>query len=219
MNLGHIGRPLTVCIGVEKVTFGRWTRAVWLDLTAYAKRVLPNPLDEAAKVLERVTGVDAATIRRLCIEDQLEIKAAEKENRPPVQLATTYKQAADGLMERALEKASSYLTPGSAEMRTFIGSVEGGSQLFWLLLKQHHPEITVDDAYDVLGYVSQKAAFVEDGERDEKGNPVPITADFIYATAQGILPEKLKNGASPVGSKPPGNQHSSTSTGSPSISE
>ena len=145
--IDHVGREVTIEKFGKQWTFARWTRRVWVDLTNYAQKNLPNPLLEANAVLPQFTAQDAATLRELIKADMEEAKAAAAEGREPISLANGFRPASDMLVEKAMQRRSLYLESSSPEMKSFLGSIVGISYALYLLLREHHPDITEDDAY------------------------------------------------------------------------
>jgi hypothetical protein len=147
---GHIGREYKVTALGKEWTFSRWTRRVWVEFAAWAKKVLPDPITAALAAIEQATIRDAEIMRELTRKDAAEIAKAEKEQKPPVLMAGQYKPLSEILVNKAQELASSYLDFNSPQFRSILASPAGASYAMYLLLKPNHPDVTEDDAYDVM---------------------------------------------------------------------
>lgn len=150
MNADHIGRECTEIVNDKPLTFARCTRAVHTAFAEFARTLLPNPVDAVMANLDKLALKDAAVLRKLQTDDQAEIVKAKAEGREPVLLATQFKPFADVLTEQAVNKAATYLGFGSPEVTSVLKSSEGTSYMLYLLLRDHHPEMTPDAAFDVL---------------------------------------------------------------------
>jgi hypothetical protein len=88
----------------------------------------------------------AATI----IPDPLEVVKKHLKDFPPEQ--------ASRLVEIAGEKAVNYLQENSADVAALLQRVDGLGYLFYLLLRPHQPEVTLDEAFDVVVDLGLEAA-------------------------------------------------------------
>jgi len=182
-----IGRECTENAIGKEWTFSRWKRTVWIDLAAEAKRLMPNPITVAMAAIEEATLSDARVLAGLAAQDADEAKKAAEEKRQPVMMAPQYVPISSALTDRAYAAARRYLSPGSPEMMEFLESHEGASFLFYLLLKPKHPEITIDEAYDVYWDLG-----VNNGADGRK------TFWQIVNTCNGKSAVPAKNGESPA---------------------
>lgn len=148
--VSHIGREVTVSVMGQSWTFSRWTRKVWIALTDYAKGRVPNPLVEAHAVLPGYIIADAEAIRQLVIADEAEKVKAAEEGRLPVLMASKFSPSSDMLIQKSIDKRNLYMGFGSPELGAFMQSVDGMSFIFYLLLKPNHPDVTEDDAYEIM---------------------------------------------------------------------
>ncbi len=155
IRAAHVGRETTTEAFGVTWSFTRWTRAVWVKFAAWAKDFLPDPIEEVIKHIDKLAVKDAEVIRQVRLADQAEMAKAAAEGRPPVLLAAGYKEMASEFREKAIEQATCYLSFDSRQMASLTRSVPGASQLFYLLLKPNHPELTEDDAYEILIAVGQ----------------------------------------------------------------
>lgn len=64
----HVGREQTEQALGERWTFGRWDRAVWADFFAYARTVLPNPVEVAAKSIDKLPQPAAEFLVRCALD-------------------------------------------------------------------------------------------------------------------------------------------------------
>ncbi len=152
MALNHhfyIGRDVEESACGKRWTFSRFTRGVWIALGKEGKKLIPNPVEEAIEPARHATAVDAEIIRDLMVKDEAEGRAAQTEQRAPFYLMPGYRPLSETIVEKAYAVGRRYLSAGSPELQEFINSIEGGSHLFYLLLKPKHPDITEDVAYDV----------------------------------------------------------------------
>lgn len=145
----RIGRECVEHALGKEWTFSRFTRKVWVDLAQEAKRLMPNPIAVALDAIEAATATDVRVVTDLRIKDAAELGKAAAERRQPVLLADAYYPVSTAITDRAFAAAKRYLSAGSPEMSEFLNSHEGASYLFFLLLKPKHPDVTLEDAYDV----------------------------------------------------------------------
>ena len=158
-QVSHVGREITIEALGKTWRFGRWTRKIWVDFTSWAKSQLPDPIEATIKNIDKLVLKDAAIVRELQIQDQAEIERAKKENRQPVLMAPKYSQIAETLTSKALDKSASYLSFNSPEIESLLQSVPGSTYLFFLLLRQNHPDISEDEACEVFIGCSQEEVF------------------------------------------------------------
>ena len=151
---GHVGREISKEIAGETWTFARWDRQVWVDFAAWGKSFLPDPLEVAMRNMDQIVLKDAEAMRELQRRDEAEEKKARETGRPAVLMLPKYKQMAEYIVDKALEKAASYLSFNSPEMRSLINSAPGSAQVLFLLLKPHHPEISESQAFDLMQQMS-----------------------------------------------------------------
>lgn len=52
-------------------------------------------------------------------------------------------------VRHAIDRSAEYMSPGSPVVNQALGSLEGNVRLFWLLLREHQPGITEDEALAV----------------------------------------------------------------------
>lgn len=150
MNADHIGREVTETVLGKAWTFSRWDRAIHQEFSKWAQTMLPDPLEAVQRNLDKIALKDAAILRQLQIDDLAETKRAIEEKREAILLHKQYTPFADLLVQKALDKAGMYLGFGSPEVTSLINTAEGSTHLLFLLLKQHQPEVTPDQAYAVM---------------------------------------------------------------------
>jgi hypothetical protein len=183
----RIGRSCTESAIGKEWTFGRFTRKIWIDLADEGRKLLPNPVKEALAIIDEVTLRDAEIIRKLKIADGQEIERAKAEHRQPVLMSDSYVSMSTEILDRAYKATGRYLSAGSPELIQFIGSQEGGSHLFYLLLREHHKDVTQDEAFDVYNDLALNNG--ADGRR---------TVAEIINICNGKSAEPLKNEGSPA---------------------
>lgn len=183
----RISRDCTEWAVGKEWTFSRFTRRVWEAFAAHGRTLVPNPLRELKGVIREITLQDAETLREVLAADVKEIDKAKAEGRTPVIVGDKFRGMADWLADKALEKATSYLSAQSKELSGLLSSHEGSAYLFWLLLKPRHPDITEDEAYDV--FVDLEMNGGADGRQ---------TVERIIRTCNGTAPEPEKNGSPPA---------------------
>ncbi len=191
---GHIGRAVTVNVLGKDWTFSRWTRRVWVDFVAFAKQELPNPIDVAMNAVADATTKDMEVIRELSKKDAAELAKAAEEKRPPVLMMESYRPIADVLLAKAQELAGCYLDFNGKPINTLLASVTGASYAVYLLLREKHPDVTPDDAYDVMMALPSEA--------EKKAAPGLVTLKDIFETVRGSVPARgtpLKNEPSQAG--------------------
>jgi hypothetical protein len=150
VNADHVGREVTEQALGQAWTFARWERSVHQEFSTWAQSILPDPLDVVSRNLDKIALKDAAILRQLQIDDLAETKKAAEEKRPAILMARQYKPFADHISELALQRAGLYLGFGSPEVTSLINTAEGSSYLVFLLLKRHHPDVTLDKAFAVM---------------------------------------------------------------------
>lgn len=168
--VAHVGREVEIEALGRTWKVGRWDRKVWIDFADWARTMLPDPIEAMTKHIDKLSLKDADTMRELMKRDYEEedrcrkrfAEVAEKEGEaaaqklpPPIRMAPQYVQLADVMAQRALDKASSYLSFNSPEMTSLLSSVPGETRIFWLLLKKHHPDVTEDDAFEIKMEIGQ----------------------------------------------------------------
>ncbi len=155
----------------------RQTRHVWREFAAWARAVLPDPIEAVAKQVEAAALADARVIRELLRQD------AEAKQRQGVglslELAGKYVQLSDTLAQKAIDKAASYLDFGGPELSSLLRCPEGQIRMLWLLLKKHQPGATEDEADDLYNDLG------------------PHKVAAVFRTAAGRLQEPAKNGEAP----------------------
>lgn len=156
MNADHIGRECVETINGKSWTFARCTRAVHQDFAAFARTLLPNPVDAVLANLDKIALKDAAALRQLQIDDMAEMKKAKEEGREPALIAGQFKPFADTMTQQAVNKASVYCGFGSPEVTSVLGTSEGGSYMLYLLLKPNHKDITPDEAFELMIALGQR---------------------------------------------------------------
>lgn len=211
---GHVGRETTASAFGQTWKFSRWTRRVWMEFAEWAKTILPSPIDEATKGIDKLTLKDAEILRELRRKDMEEMATVQRANeeeaalakaqgrqpilKQPILMADGYKEMSSVVVDSAIEKAGCYLSFNSKELGSLIRSVPGVAYLFYLLLMLNHPGITEDDAFDISQAIGQ----------DE------VTR--IMATVSGRDSGAPKNGASPAASSSEKLPGQSPLTGGPS---
>lgn len=60
------------------------------------------------------------------------------------------------LVRQAIDRANEYLAPGSPLVTQALGSLEGNAHLFYLLLQEHQPTVTPDDALQVAMEIGEQ---------------------------------------------------------------
>lgn len=175
--LDHVGRECKVSALNQEWTFSRWDRGVWVAFAEWAKSVLPDPVEAATRSIDKIVLRDAEIIRELRRRDDKEMIDATAAGRKPILLADNYRQMSDLLVEKALDKGASYLSFNSPELSSLMRSAIGTSYWMWLLLKTKHPELTVDDTYEIFVALGQQAGEI----------------DRIIKTTQGQSEAKPKN--------------------------
>lgn len=176
----HVGREVQITTLGRTWKFSRWTRKVWAEFTAEAQKRIPNPLVEANLVLPDWSRGDAETLRLLIQADREEQAKAREEGREPILVSDKFRPNSDLLVEKSIDKRNLYLGFQSKELQSYLFSVPGMSFVFFLLLKPNHPEITDEDAYDVMISVG------------------PTEQARIVQTTQGIASESPKNELAPA---------------------
>ena len=71
-------------------------------------------------------------------------------------LETWPKEVQEYLVRQALDRATRALSIGSPEVSLLLDSPEGSCRLLYHLLKKNHPDVTEDDAMDILFEVGQE---------------------------------------------------------------
>lgn len=158
MNADHIGVEIEKEALGQKWRFSRWTREVWRALASWAKDVLPDPYEALSKNLDKIALKDAEILRQLQIADNAERVKAKAESRPAILMAPQFRPFADTMVDKIIDKANSYLSFNSPELNSLINSAMGGAQLYYLLLKPNHPDITEEQAYEIMLALSSEDA-------------------------------------------------------------
>ena len=133
----YVGRETVVEALGKKWTVGRLTRSALADQLAWARKDLPNPVDEAIKQAEKIYASSLPDA----------IKDAQ----------------ANQILAEAREAKRGHLSDESPDIQSRIQSFEGGVRLFWLILKTHHPDVTEDEAFAIAEEVGpEKLAAIFD---------------------------------------------------------
>ena len=128
----HVGREQEFTALGKRWKLGRLTRAVWDEFLAWARTVLPDPLDVIAAKVDRLPEA----LQKQAVRD-------------------------------AIELSQNYLSPDSPAVRELLGSLPGSVRMLWLLLRKHQPQVTEDEAFEMLVEVGSAvmAAKFRGGER------------------------------------------------------
>lgn len=180
MNADHVGRECTETVLGQSWTFSRSTRAIHQAFSEWARTVLPNPVESVLRNLTELALRDAEILRQLQVSDQAELKRAEAENRNPCLMAPQYRPFADTMTRQAVDKAACYLGFGSPEVTSVLRSTEGMSYMFFLLLKDAHPDVTPAKAMDIMIALGD------------------VRAAHVMATVQGKSEDAPKNAPAPA---------------------
>lgn len=152
-------------------TFSRWELDKLDEWVDWARTKLPDPLAAAT-----------AQIERMMEEEDQRTQAAKTDLEKTKLQAWLARRAKikDELVETAMQKATSHLDFGSAEIQSLLRSLRGLAQLAFLLLREHHPAITTEQAFGVVAELGQ-----EEIQR-------------ILDTTMGMAPPAAKNGLAPA---------------------
>lgn len=163
----HVGQEQTVEANGKTWTLARLTRAVWRDWFKWAKTVLPDPQGEAHKHVQKLAEEEFRMQKLLNAirtpsdkRTPAQIELVEKNpDADPDLLAHLIRTNSDEQKHAAtigIDKAASHLSLDSAETQSLLKNLEGLSHLLFLLLKKHQPEVTPEEAYDVLLAIGHK---------------------------------------------------------------
>jgi hypothetical protein len=176
----HVGREATIQALGRTWRLSRWTRRVWMEWLDWLRSRLPNPIEGLLRHIDQVVLKDADILRELQRKDEEERLQTERYNqaeqeqarregrtpvlRRPVLLAPQWRQNAEVLVRLALDQSMTYLSVNSPVAKSALESPEGISQLLYLLLREHHPEVTPDDAYEIICDLMQRPGGREEWE-------------------------------------------------------
>jgi hypothetical protein len=172
--------------------FSKFNRRVWLELGDEGRRRMPNPVAAAMESIKQATLLDAEIMQQLAAKDAEETAKAAAERRRAVLLLPQYRSLSDAIVEGARKDACRYLSAGSPELQSFIMSHEGGSYLFWLLIKSipDQAEVTLDEAFDAYTDLMLNASSeTPDGRK---------TPNEIVDICSGRAPDPAKNEPAPA---------------------
>jgi hypothetical protein len=169
----YIGRETTGDILGQRWTFSRATRAVDVDFAEFARGLLPDPVEVMTRNLEKLSLRDAETLRQLQIADVKEVEKARTENRAAILMAPQYIPFADVMTRQVVQKMGTYQGFGSPEVNSVLASAEGMSYFLYLLLRRHHPEVTLDKAHELWIALGDKRASALITRCRGKTEPVP----------------------------------------------
>ncbi len=197
-----IGRECSEHAAGKLWRFGRFTRKVWVELGVEARRLLPNPVKDSLDLFEAAALKDVEILRGLRAKDLEERERAKAEKRRAVLLADEFEPLSKTMVADALAASRRYLGAGSPELSGFIQSHEGCSYLLWLLMQEHQPAVTLDEAYDVYWDLASNDIDPETG-RPADGR---MTPHEVIRVSNGTSPEPARESAK--------NAECPTSTGS-----
>lgn len=143
----HLGREQEVTALGRTWKLARWDRGVWWRVLEWARGQVPDPLDAATAVIERMAGR----------QSRLQVEAKGKppaESVPLLEEATILERRAEQLLRIALDKRMVYLSVNAPEIQALMDSLEGSTRVLWELLKPAHGEVTDDDAYGILQHLT-----------------------------------------------------------------
>lgn len=146
----HLGREQEVEALGQMWKLARWDRAIWWRLLAWARSQVPDPLEAAATIIERMAGR----------QSKLQVEARGKppaESVPLLEEATILERRSEQLLRIALDKRMAYLSVNAPEIQALIDSLEGSTRILWELLRPAHPAVTEDEAYGVLQTILSRA--------------------------------------------------------------
>jgi hypothetical protein len=139
----HVGRETTLDDGAgRRWRLSRLERRHWREFFAWADKVLPDPLDVAERQVERLAR------RALAVQQD---QALDEPTRAALLAANDRQQRQ--ITAQALDQSTSHLSLDSPQVRSLLGSVEGSTELLRLLLQEHQPGASADDAYALLNAV------------------------------------------------------------------
>ncbi len=118
---------------------GRWTLDVFDDYSAWAAEKLPDPIKVALREVESLSDEEFRVLNRR------EMKEEDRQRK-----LHFLRQQQDRLTRIAMEQATSYLSFTSKPFQSLMNSPRGGAHLLMLLLRQHHPDVTEDDAFYIV---------------------------------------------------------------------
>ncbi len=180
MNAGglfeHIGQEVEVNALGKTWRLGRLDLGVWDAFFAWGKTVLPNPAEVAHAQVVKLQKEEFALTKRLAAlapAPDGTAPAAVGTDEDPEYLRFLLKNNAgeqEFITREGITKASTYLSFGSPEAQSLIGSIRGLSRLFWLLMRKHRPDATEEDAYGVVMELGKANA---EGVLDLAGGKVP----------------------------------------------
>lgn len=145
----HLGREQTVQVGSRSWTITRWDRSVWWDFLGWARTQIPDPLDAAEKVIAKLLERKADCLHRARAAD------LDGESARLHALADQFQAQADSVFQGAMDKRANFLSVNSPEVGSLLRSLEGSVKLLHLLIVQHQPKATLDDAYELAAALGQ----------------------------------------------------------------
>lgn len=156
------GREVTAEALGRSWTFSRWTLTILDDFLTWARTQIPDPLDLATRHVEKMMVEEEKISNKALLAHRNKIK--------------------DELVTGAIKQAASYLDFGSPQVQSLLHSPLGGSHLLMLLLKAHQPDVTEEDAFQIIQEIG-----------DQK-------LQHIMDVTTGKVAPSLGNGQAPVAS-------------------
>ncbi len=151
----------------------------WDEFLEWAGTVLPDPLEEAEKQIEKLAGREYDLRQRKDVPDDAKAR----------QLHFLQGQQ-DRLLRVAMDKACSYLALNSPEVNSLVRSPRGGAQLLYTLLREHQPGIDLDTCWHIMVNISadefNRVLAVTTGKAPKQ--PAPLTP------GAGMPPEVTPDG-------------------------
>lgn len=129
----------------------------------WARTVLPDPLEQAEKAVERLQA------RAVAISEDKTLTDNVKRT-----LLVGNQQQQERITRQALEQSASYLAFESPQFQSLLRSPRGAAKMYQLLLIPNHPEVTEELALEIaMSLNPQEVANIEkrlDGSAPPQGN-------------------------------------------------
>lgn len=139
--------------------FSRWSLTILDTWTEWAAEQLPDPLDVAMPKVEALANQEYDVLQRENMR--------EEDRKRKLHFLRSQQERISRL---AMEQATSYLAFNSQAVQSLMRHPRGGAQLLLLLLREHQPNVTLEDAFALANTISE----------EEK--------DRIMAVTQGKMP-------------------------------
>lgn len=138
------GRDGEVIVNGKTWKTGRMTLNVIDAFLDWCRPLLPDPLTIATN--------DVLRLER-AVRD---VQASDAPDADKAAVVATLRRQQEQVTELAFDRATAYLSWTAPEVQGVLRSPRGAARMLYLLLREHQPDVTEDDAWSVLTALGEK---------------------------------------------------------------